>query len=278
MMYSITSREFRSFQQLIYDSAGIFLSDAKQALLVGRLTRRLRALRLRTFSDYYRYILEGEAPHELEEMLNCVSTNETRFFREKRQFDYLESTVFPAWSGAAASGERRRHIAVWSAGCSTGEEPYSLAMALLAHFPSREGWQIDILASDLSTRVLARAREAEWPIAKANEIPPCYLKAFMLKGTGPREGTMKASPALREVIRFERINLNEERYPVKGRFDLIFCRNVLIYFSAAAKKRVIERLLDHVAPGGYFAVGHAETLYGLTTRAHAVVPTIYRPA
>lgn len=272
---AITDQEFELFQRLVYNDAGIFLSDAKQALLVSRLAGRLRALRLCSFGAYYRHVVTDESGEERVRMLDCISTNETRFFREPKQFEFLERKVLPEWAAHAAAGRRPRRLRVWSAACSTGEEPYSIAMTLLHHLPPESGFAHEILATDLSTRVLDRARDALFRIEKASEIPTHYLKAFMLKGTGSHEGVMKADACLRSLIHFQRVNLNEEAYPVTGNFDLIFCRNMLIYFSVESKKRVIDKLLDRLAPGGLFFVGHAESLHGLTERVRSVVPTVY---
>ncbi|HEU4391080.1 MAG TPA: CheR family methyltransferase [Blastocatellia bacterium] len=270
----ITDREFLLFQTLIHNQAGIHLGPAKKALLVGRLTRRLRELGLTTFRAYYDRVTDGSDPVEQVRMLDSICTNETRFFREKRQFEFLAERVFSEWESDAAAGTRSRQLRVWSTACSTGEEPFSLAMALLDRFPPT-AWTVRILATDLSTRALDRAREAIWPIEKSRDIPPHYLKAFMLRGNRSQEGRMKAGPEIRSVVEFARVNLNDGSYPVSGPFDLIFCRNVLIYFDAACKARVVDRLLDALAPGGYLLVGHAESLNGLTCRARAAAPTIY---
>lgn len=271
---ALSSTEFRLFQDMIHREAGIFLSESKRALLVGRLSRRLRELGLQSFKDYHRYVTQ-EDPRERVLMLDCISTNETHFFREPRQFEFLQQQVFEGWAAAAAAGGRPRRIRVWSAACSTGEEPYSLAMTLLDHFPRQSGWEIEILASDLSTRVLARAREGVWSLERAREIPEPLLKRFMLRGTRSQEGKMKAGPEVSSLIRFERINLNDERYPVSGRFDLVFCRNVLIYFDAPSKARVIRQLSRHMAPGGYLFLGHAESVVGSNQDLRRVGPTIY---
>ena len=222
----ITEREFSLFQALILRESGIFLVPAKKALLVGRLSKRLRALGLSSFGSYYERIVDEDDREERLAMLDCVSTNEPHFFREPRQFEFLERQVVPHWRQHGP-----RVLRIWSAGCSTGEEPYSLAMMLLHHFPPYTGRQIEILATDISTRVLARAEAAVWPIDKASEIPISYRRAFMLRGTDSQEGKMKAAPEIRSLVRFERMNLNEERYPIRGPFHLIFCRNVLIYFQ-----------------------------------------------
>jgi chemotaxis protein methyltransferase CheR len=270
----ISAREFALFRDLIHRESGIFLSDAKKALVVGRLGRRLRELGLSSLGAYYRLLAEGD---ELERvrMLDCICTNETHFFREPRQFEFLERQVFPEWAARAAAGAMPRRVRAWSAACSTGEEPYSLAMTLLAHFPPSSGWTFEILASDLSTRALEQASAGLWCIDKAKEIPERYLKDFMLRGRGPQEGVMKAGPEIRSLLRFQRVNLNEERCPVPGPFDVVFCRNVLIYFDVASKARVVDRLMDQLTPGGYLFLGHAESLAGLSDRGRSVGPTVY---
>jgi len=262
---------FRRFQSLIQGESGIRLADVKKALLTGRLGRRLRELGLTSFGEYLRRV-EADEPERIR-MLDLITTNETRFFRESRQFELLDSDVLPGWAAEAAQGKRARRVRVWSAGCSTGEEPFSLAMLLLTHFP--RDWDLDILATDLSTRVLERARAAVWPLSKAKEIPPAFLRTFMLRGTGPEEGRMKAGPEIRAFVRFERLNLNDASYEVEGPFDLILCRNVLIYFDPEGKRRVIARLLSHLSPTGFLLVGHAESLNGITDRVRAVMPSVY---
>jgi chemotaxis protein methyltransferase CheR len=266
---SINTREFRLFQSLVQAEAGIFLSDQKRALLVGRLAPRMRALQLTSYEAYHDHLSRDR--EELVRMLDAICTNETHFFREPKQFTFLENDVLPVWRAEAAAGERTRQLRIWSAACSTGEEPYSIAMLLSAQLPD---WSIEILASDLSMKVLERATSAIWPIERAEQIPVQYRKAFMLRGSGSQEGKMAARPELSSLIRFARINLSHESYPVVGRFDLIFCRNVLIYFDAPSKRRVIDRLLDRLDPRGYFFLGHSESLSNVD-RVRAVGPTVY---
>lgn len=271
----ISDREFGLFQQLIYGAAGIHLAPHKKALLEARLSRHIRELGLNSFGAYYEHVVKEKRSDELVKMLDRVSTNETHFFREPRQFEFLESQVFAEWSRQADTGQRPKRITVWSAGCSTGEEPYTIAMLLCDRFPPQHGWLLEILATDLSTRALNTARAAIWPIAKAQEIPENYLKRFMLRGTGAQQGNMKAGQEITSSISFERINLNDESYPITGQFDAIFCRNVLIYFDAQSRARAIDRLLDRLAPSGYLFVGHAESLSGVTERVRHVIPTVY---
>lgn len=272
----LTAQEFGLFQAFIYRRAGIYLNESKQSLLSARLQKRLRLLGLNTFGAYYRRVSEGDEEEQVE-MLNCISTNETHFFRESEQLDFLEHVAFPKWKDRVASGDMRREIRVWSAGCSMGQEPYSVAMLLLKHFRPHEGWNIQILATDLSTRVLSQAQAGVWPIEKAVEIPESLRKSFMRRGTRSQEGKMKAGQEIRSIVSFERLNLNDDDYPVSGCFDVILCRNVLIYFDKESRKRVIERLLDRLAPAGYFLLGRSETLSGATDRVRGVSPSIYVP-
>jgi chemotaxis protein methyltransferase CheR len=269
----LSDREFRAFQRFIYDEVGIRLSDVKRALLVGRLSRRLRELKLDSFGSY----LERAQRDAVErvQLFDLISTNETHFFREPKHFDFLEHVLLPRWRAAGVAPNGSRRVRVWSAGCSSGEEPYSLGMLLHHALPAEEGWQVEILATDLSTRVLARARAALWPVEKSRDIPQRFLQAYMLKGTESQEGLMKAGPLLRSLVRFEHLNLHAQPLPVKGPFDLVFCRNVLIYFDALSKAQVIHQLLDRLAPGGHFFIGHAESLNGVTERVRAVQPTVY---
>jgi chemotaxis protein methyltransferase CheR len=268
---AVSDRDFACFQALIRDEAGIFLAPAKKALLHGRLARRVRELGLPSFGAYYELVARDGA--ERTRMLDAVCTNETHFFREPRHFEHLAGGLLPRLRADADAGRRPRQIHVWSAACSTGEEPYSLAMTLLAALP--HGWDVRILATDLSTRVLARADEGLYALEKAEEIPEAYLKAFMLRGHGARDGLMKAGPEVRALVRFERMNLAAPAWPALGPFDAVFLRNVLIYFDRETKARVASRALATLAPGGQLFLGHAESLAGLPIPFRPVLPTIY---
>jgi chemotaxis protein methyltransferase CheR len=270
----LTEAEFVRFQQFLEQHTGIHLSDAKRPLLVARLARRLRQLGMTSFSAYYDHVIDDRHLPERTAMFDAVSTNETHFFREPRQFELLRATVFPQWKTAAAEGTRAKSIKVWSAGCSTGEEPYSLAMLLLEHFDSSE-WELRVEATDLSTRVLETARRGVWPIRKASEIPTHLRRRFMLRGTGAQEGSFKAGEDVRSIIRIGRLNLNDDVYPMSSDFDLILCRNVLIYFTHAQRAKVTANLLSHLVPGGYFLLGHSETLSGVVSGPRSVIPTVY---
>ena len=271
----LTDREFKLFQSLIHQEAGIYLSEVKKALLVGRLSRRIRELGLDSFEAYYRHVVDGAHPAERVELINNICTHETQFFREPRQFEFLEQTVAPRWGAEGDAGTRPKQIRAWSAACSSGEEPVSIAMSLLHHFPASAGWTVEVLATDISTRVLDKARAATWAIERAGQIPPAYLKRFMLRGTGEHHNRMKAGPEIRNVVRFQQLNLQADSYAVGDGFDLIFCRNVMIYFNAASKEHVVTRLLGRLAADGLLFLGHAESLTGMRDQPRAVIPTVY---
>ncbi|HEX7939526.1 MAG TPA: protein-glutamate O-methyltransferase CheR [Gemmatimonadaceae bacterium] len=267
--------EFRRFTATVYAAAGISLNDSKRALVARRLNSRMRDLGLETLNDYVDFVEADKVGEEMVILLDLIATNETHFFREQQHFEYLESHVFPRWRVEAAAGERAKQVRVWSAACSTGQEPYSIGMLLLNHFPASEGWSIDLHASDISTQALDVARRGEWPVEKAKEIPEELLERFMLRGVGSSIGRMRSVRELRDLIRFSRINLNEPTYDVPGQFDLVFCRNVLIYFSAEGRAAVIERLTGRLNKSGLLFVGHAESLHQHRTRLRAVLPTVY---
>lgn len=266
---------FHKYQQLIYQESGIWLSEHKHALLTGRLARRLRLLGLGNMKEYLQLVTQADQQHERAVMIDCITTNHTHFFREPRHFDYLSTNVFPGWRQTAETGRRPKHLRVWSAGCSSGEEPYSLAMLLSKHFPSDEGWEFEVLGTDICTRVLEKARAATYAIEKAKDIPPEFLRAHMLRGRGEHKNVMKVSPELHRVVRFARVNLHADSYPIMGSFDLIFCRNVLIYFDQKSKAKVISGIVQQLSPTGLLIVGHSEHLGSTFPILRTVTPTVY---
>jgi chemotaxis protein methyltransferase CheR len=271
----VTPELFSRFQALIYKESGIWLTAHKSSLLVGRLARRLRLLGLSSLAEYHSLVVHPDQQHERALMIDCITTNETQFFREPLHFEFLAQQVFPRLTEQANSGQRPKQIRIWSAACSTGEEPYSLAMMLLKYFPPEAEWNLEVVATDISTRVLEKARTAIFPMAKAEEIPRDLLHAFMLKGRDDQEGQVQVGPQARKLVRFSRVNLQAESYPLVGFFDLIFCRNVLIYFDQNSKARAIDRILRHLAPAGLLFVGHSEALNQVTTRLKSIAPSIY---
>jgi chemotaxis protein methyltransferase CheR len=267
---AISDAEFRRYQRFVYEQTGIHLGDTKRALLVGRLAKRLRELSMPSYDAYLQRLVAD--PAERVRMVDLVVTNETSFFREPAQFQYIENTLLPFWRAAFSEGKRAAALRIWSAGCATGEEPFSLAMLLASHL---QDWRIDILATDISTTALRRAEEAVWPISRASTIPDDLLRRYMLRGVGPRAGVMRAADEIRALIQFRRINLHAPAETPAGTFDLVCCRNVLIYFEKDARRQALRRLVSACAPGAYLFVGHAETLQGCEG-VRPAVPTIWR--
>jgi chemotaxis protein methyltransferase CheR len=272
---SVSPALFQKFQKLIYAETGIWLGSAKTALLCGRLYRRLRELEIPSLKNYYEMVSQPEQHEERARMIDAITTNETRFFREPRHFEFLAQTVFPRWLAEAQGGARPKRIRIWSAGCSSGEEPYTLAMLLDRHFSAENDWDIRLVATDISNRVLEKARKGIYPISRAAEIPKDFLHASVLRGTAEREGEMKVKIDIQQMIDFRWLNLNEEPHLIEGPFDAIFCRNVLIYFDAASKQRVVDNLVRHLIANGLLFVGHAENLTSISAQLRSLEPTIY---
>ena len=261
----LSDREFGLLRDWVYAKAGISMSDAKKQLVMGRLQKRVLHHGLRSYADYHQMISSGQAREESQMALDLLTTNETYFFREPKHFDFLRARVLPERRAGAS-------FRVWSAACSSGEEPWSIAMSL-AEKLNDGSWEI--LASDLSTRVLAQAASGQYAMERAEHIPRALLTKYCLRGVGNQDGTFRIGPELRRWASFRQVNLNE-KLPDVGQFDLIFLRNVLIYFNAETKAEVVRRLCTHLRPGGYFFCGHSESLQGMELPLEAVQPAIYR--
>jgi len=260
---SLNDSEFARFQQMIFSTAGISMTSAKKTLVAGRLAKRLKHHGLGSYGEYFQLL--SRSREEVQVAVDLLTTNETYFFREPKHFDFLrERILLPRPPG--------RPFRVWSAACSSGEEPYTLAMVLAEHL-GEAAWEI--LGSDISTRVLETARTGLYPMERMRGLAPASLRAHCLKGVGSQEGSFMIDPALRRRVRFAQINLNES-LPDVGEFDVIFLRNVMIYFQTETKRQVVSRLLTKLRTGGFFIVGHSESLNGLAQGLETVAPSIYR--
>jgi chemotaxis protein methyltransferase CheR len=267
--------DFNALAGIVRESTGIHLPSHKREMVTSRLLPRLRELGLSAFKSY-RQRVQDDA-EERARFLERMCTHETRFFREPEHFKSMEQDVYPGWLAAAETGERSRQVRVWSAACSTGQEPFSFAMHLHHHL-AREGFEIEVVATDVSPRVLDLARQAIWSDSEVPNIPPPLLKAYMLKGTRGQAGKIAASDELRQLVHFDRLNLNDASYRLPSSFDLVICRNVLIYFDGPTRQRVCEQLLSHLKPGGYLILGHAESVLGRHESLKPVGSTVYRKA
>lgn len=261
----ITDAEFAQFQRFIYEAAGITMADAKKALVSGRLNKRLAQHGLESFGAYFKLLKSGLHPDEVQMAVDLLTTNETYFFREIKHFEFLRTLALKERS-------RPQPFRVWSAASSSGEEAYSAAM-VLADCMQTTPWEI--LGTDISTRVIDGARKALYSMERGRHIPQDYLKRFCRKGGGPYEGQLLVERSLRSKVTFRQVNLNTA-LPELGQFDIVFLRNVMIYFSNDTKREVVARVIATIKPGGYFCVGHSESLNDITQAVQMVAPAIYR--
>lgn len=269
MDFVLTDKQFHKIADIIGRHAGIVLSDAKKHLVYGRLVRRLRDLSLTGFDEYLDIIGE-KGSSEFEHFVNALTTNLTSFFREPKHFEFLASQLMPE---LIQKNAQKREVRVWSAGCSTGEEPYSIAIALMEVLPVN--WQLKILATDLDSQVVSRAKAGVYSSDRVSGVSQQRLKKYFLTGRDERAGLVKVKPELAEKIVFKSLNLLEP-WPFRQLFDIIFCRNVVIYFDKATQAKLFDRYADQMVPGGHLFVGHSETLYKVTDRFKLLGNTIYR--
>lgn len=269
--FSFSDEDFRALAKLAYDHAGIALSDAKRNLVYSRLSRRLRMLQLETFRDYRAFVANNE--REIENFINSISTNHTKFFREDHHFDHLRSRLAAPY---AQAGAKAGSLRIWSAGCSSGEEPYTIALVLKRELRSFQNRDVKILATDIDTDILAKAARGEFAPNVVDDVPKPYLSFFETITVDGRD-KVTIDDDIRSLITFRRLNLME-RWPFRGLFDAIFCRNVMIYFDGPTKANLIERFVNQIKPGGWLYIGHSESLTGNHPQLRPVGRTIYRRA
>ncbi|MFB3818740.1 MAG: protein-glutamate O-methyltransferase CheR [Candidatus Methylomirabilales bacterium] len=275
--YVMSRQEFAALRDLVKAHTGIALSEHKRSLVASRLGKRLRALGLTSFRDYCAYLTGEEGVAERENFVNAITTNKTDFFREPLHFEFLRSRVLPDMRAAAARTGSRR-LRIWSAACSTGEEPYTIAITVREALESLAAWDVRILASDIDTQVLAQAEAGIYAAERTSGLRPDLLARHFLRGTGPRAGQVRIRPETGSLVTFRRINLLDSPWPIRTVFDCIFCRNVLIYFDKPTQRRLIGRFADYLTEDGYLFLGHSESLYGLSDRFTYLRNTIYRKA
>jgi chemotaxis protein methyltransferase CheR len=272
----MSDKDFLRLSEFIRSSCGIKLPPAKKTMLEGRLRKRLRALTLQSFGKYCEYLFNSKGTEsEYMHMIDAVTTNKTDFFREPDHFDYLTGRVLPELVRSYGIGSRKR-LNVWSAASSTGEEPYTLAMVLSEFAQGCAGFQFSILGTDISSAVLEKAKSAVYEHESVTPIPMALRRKYLLKGKDKNRGLVRIIPELRASVEFRRLNLMEEDYGIDEPMDIVFCRNVLIYFDRPTQEKLVNRLSYYLMPGGYLFVGHSESLHGMDLPLVQTSTTIYR--
>ncbi len=268
-MPELSDRDLSAIARLVYAKSGINLHQGKRALVAARLQKRLRHGGFRTFRQYIRYLQSDDTGDELTAMLDAIATNHTAFFREPRHFEYLAQTVLPPLIARGAA------IRAWSAGCATGEEPYTIAMVLLERLGGYGCRHVRLLASDLSTKALAVAAAGAYKIARLQDVPRDYARKYFVRDMAHGDGVMRVAGPVRALVEFRQLNLMQPEETIAPQ-DIIFCRNVMIYFDHDVQQRVIAVLERRLAPGGYLFVSHSESLSGVTHGLRWVAPSIYQ--
>lgn len=268
----LSNQDFMRLSNFIYRQYGIKMPEAKHIMLQSRLQKRLRALQMPSFSDYVDYVFSPKGGDEIIHMMDVVSTNKTDFFRENQHFEFLLDNVLPELYEVG----HQNFVKVWSAGCSSGEEPYTLAMVLSEYQAKNRGFDFQILGSDLSTIVLEKAVEAIYPEDRVAVIPYELKKKYLLKSKDREKPTVRIVPELRRKASFMRLNFMDDAYDVQQNYDIVFCRNVLIYFDRQTQEKVINKLCRHLRPGGFFFLGHSESVTGIDVPLKQIKPTVFR--
>lgn len=272
---ALGAAEFRRLADFIHAHCGIRLPSAKRIMVESRLRKRLRALGLSSFREYCDLVFGARGGGERLHLVDALTTNKTDFFREPQHFEYLLRTALPQLVRDFGAGVRRP-LAVWSAACSTGEEPYTLAMVLAEVAGKIAGFRFQILATDISTRVLEHARRGIYAADRVEPVPAALRRKYLLRSRDRARNLVRVAPQLRGLVKLRRLNLLDDDLGLRERQDAIFCRNVLIYFDRETQEGVLNRLCRHLAPGGYVFLGHSETINGLGVPLRPVAPTIYR--
>jgi chemotaxis protein methyltransferase CheR len=270
---ALDDREFKRLSTFIERELGIRMPDTKRVMLESRLQKRLRLHGYTSYRDYVDYVFSDEGSRtEMINMIDAVTTNKTDFFREADHFEFLQLRILPQLV-ERANGQPLRF---WSAGCSTGEEPYTLAMVLADYGLKNPRMDYRILATDISTRVLDAASRAIYDLEKTKPIPLDLKKKYLLKSKDPERAEVRIRPELRSKVSFSRVNFMDDEYPVPKGFDTVFCRNVIIYFDRKTQERILGHLCDHIQSGGWLLIGHSETLTGMDLPLRSMAPTIYQ--
>lgn len=273
---TLSEAEFKKIAAYIEKNVGIKMPPEKRLMMQSRLSSRLKALHLDSYKQYIDYVFSGKDKdnHEIIMMIDAMTTNLTEFFREPQHFDFMKGTVLPQY---AAQG--RNQIKIWSAGCSTGQEPYTLSMVMASYIKNNPLSSIrdySVLATDISTKVLDKAASAIYPMDAVKGIPKEIMHQYFLKGKDPANPTVRLKQDIRSHVNFMRLNFMDEDYGFRDTLQIIFCRNVLIYFDKQNQEKVIRQFLRYLEPGGYLFLGHSETIFGMTLPFKTVAPTVFQ--
>ena len=276
MQYILSNEEFEMFRCLIYDTCGINLTLSKKELVKARLTKRLTKTGINSFNEYYKYVTKSDKTgKELIHLIDNISTNKTDFFREKKHFDFLNSTLLPALISSKEKN-RNRKLRIWCAASSSGEEPYTLAITVFNHIKPDNGWDVKILATDISTRILQKAIDGIYKMELLNDVSPGIISAHFSKIRVDNTDCYVAKDHLKDIITFRRFNLMTEKFPFKYPFDFVFCRNVMIYFDPETQHRLVTKLYNCLPKKGYLFIGHSETLCKNSNDFTYIQPAIYQ--
>lgn len=267
--------DYEFIRGLVYNHSRINLGPNKKALVSARLGKRLRATKITSISEYCRYLQQQESEDELSHLIDAISTNYTFFFRETEHFEFLKKKVVPEMVARQAE-TKWPSFNIWSAACASGEEPYSIAINLAEQFGAKPRWPWRIEATDISHKVLQRARVGVYREEAVTRVPTASLKKYFQKGFGPQDGNFRVKPQLQEGVTFRQLNLLDGNFPFTLPFHVIFCRNVMIYFDRGTQQELVAKLMQRLVPGGYLFVGHSESLSGVTHGLETIKPAIYR--
>lgn len=271
----LTDEEFNLLREFIYEHTGISLADHKRALVYSRLAKRLRFHKINSYGEYYQMLLDGDPDgQELIEMTNAITTNKTEFYRESHHFDFLADQIIPSIMQNATSTKSKK-IRIWCAASSTGQEPYTIAMTLLDTLNDIKSWDSKVLATDIDTSVLTYAENGIYNQDQSAQLPEDKLQRYFQKSRGGQEGLVMAKPTLKSLITFRQLNLLSEPWPMKDPFDVIFCRNVIIYFDKPTQQRLITRMGELLNPKGYLMLGHSEALHSIEHNFEHLGKNIY---
>ncbi len=268
----IKDEDFNLLKEIIHRESGIRLTEMKRALVQARVMKRLRALKIWNYEDYCQYLTDNY-DQEIINLINCITTNKTDFFREAKHFEFMKEVVLPEFEQGC-----KKEIRIWSAGCSTGAEPYSIAITVLEYYSGKKMPDVKILATDIDTQVLRKGEEGIYDISEIESVDINILKKYFMRGSGVHDGAFKIKDFVKKIIYFRRLNLFDDVYPMKKLFNIIFCRNVIIYFDVESRERLLSKFYNFLYNDAYLIMGHSETMAGLTSNFRFIGNTIYKKA